>query len=112
MAGAVASASRAADVILPPTLVLDFLYLGIPLGLFAGIALLAGLTLTYRHMRRRGRGRAFSAAMGALVFCGGNLAIYLFWLNFLRVSPSERYHRDLPPAPAPSTTSTSVNGAP
>jgi hypothetical protein len=108
----IAASARAADVILPPTLLIDFLYLGFPMGIFAGIALLTALVLTYRHLRNRSRGRAFSAFIGALVFFAGNLAIYLFWLNFLRRSPSRDRDLEVPP-PRPttsSTTSTSSTG--
>ena len=57
MTNLLAKGALAADVIPPPTLVIDFLYLGIPLGLVAGALLLAAVVAVYRRQRQRGRSR-------------------------------------------------------
>ena len=96
--------SASADVMLPPTLVFDFLYLGWPLGLAAGVAIVAGAIAAYRRARARRRGRAFSGLMAALVVAGMNLASYVVWASFLRESPRERRFHDAPPAPSAVTS--------
>jgi Na+/H+ antiporter NhaA len=88
-------ARSASDVVLPPTLVIDFLYLGFPVGIAAGAAILAAMVAVYLRLRRRGRGRAFSALMAGVVLAGCNLAIYLFWLKVLWESPSRRRHHEV-----------------
>ena len=80
-----------ADVALPPTGVIDFLYFGIPLGLLAGAALVTGAVLLFRLLRRRGRGRLFACAMAALLFVGGNLVCYFSYFTFIR--PAQRAAR-------------------
>jgi hypothetical protein len=87
------SASAAhADVAPPPTLVADYLWLGLPLGPIAGLALLAAAVVLYRHLRRRGRGRLAAAVVGVAVFVAGNVVCYVLALSLRR-----RGAPDLPP---------------
>lgn len=90
-------ASAAADVMLPPTFVLDFLYLGFPVAIAAGAAIVAGAIAVYRRARRSGRGWALSTFLAALLVAGSNLACYVIWASFLRESPSARHFRETPP---------------
>ena len=75
MTNLLAKGALAADVIPPPTLVIDFLYLGIPLGLVAGALLLAAVVAVYRRQRQRGRSRVRAVLFGALTLFAGNLAL-------------------------------------
>lgn len=75
----------AADVLPPPTLVLDALYLG-PLGIGVWIVLLAAAVLTFRALRRRGRGRGLAIGLAILVFVVGDLAVYAAVISLGRSS--------------------------
>lgn len=70
-----APAVAAADVLPPPTLVLDSLHFGAP-GVAVMAILCAAAVLTFRALRRRGRGRAAALAVAVLVFVIGDLAAY------------------------------------
>jgi hypothetical protein len=67
-----------ADVALPPTFVIDFLYLGIPAGLIAGAALLAAVVSLIVVLRRRGLPIWAAAVAGLLVYGVANFGFYLY----------------------------------
>jgi hypothetical protein len=79
-----ARGAAAADVIAPPTLVLDWLHLGLPLGIVAGLVLLAASIGVGMHMRGRGRSLPASIGLGIGTFLAGDIAIYLLWVTLLR----------------------------
>jgi hypothetical protein len=93
----VASTARA-DMAPPPTFVVDFLWLGIPVGLFAGAALITGVVVLFRGLRKQGVNRFLSVAI-CLVLLGG--VNFLFYMYALRKSDEARANRKtfgLPPA--------------
>jgi hypothetical protein len=104
----VAMASTRADVLPPPTFVIDFLYLGFPLGIVAGVAIVAAAILVYRRARRRWR-RALSVFVTMLVVAAANFAIYLVVIDASREARSrrqlERMQRDQAPAVTAPTAS-------
>jgi hypothetical protein len=73
-----------ADVIPPPTLVVDFFWLGVPVGPVVGLALLVGAVFFYRRMRRAGRGRLRAGATVLAVFAACNLACYVWGIKHRR----------------------------
>jgi hypothetical protein len=73
-----------ADVISPPTLVLDFLFIGDVAGLLAGL-LLVGLTVAIAwRLRRSGKGWWKTLGLCSLFFVLGNFACYLLANTILR----------------------------
>ena len=81
-----------ADVLPPPTGVLDFVWLG-PVGVALGVAALALAVWVGRTQRRRGRGWGRSIGLAALVFVGLDLLAYALVLATF----SQRRERALPP---------------
>jgi hypothetical protein len=73
-----------ADVLPLPTFAVDYMYLGLPLGLFAGAALAALVVLFARWQRRAGRGWPRVVVLSALLFAAGNFVYYLIALGVLR----------------------------
>jgi hypothetical protein len=72
-----ASSLALADVLPLPTFAVDYVYLGLPLGLFAGAALLALVGFFARSQRKAGRGWPRVILLSALLFAAGNFVCYL-----------------------------------
>lgn len=66
-----------ADVALPPTFVIDFLFIG-PAGLIAGVALLAAVASLIIWLRRRGVPTWGAALLGLLLYGVANYGFYLY----------------------------------
>ncbi|MEZ4453660.1 MAG: hypothetical protein R3B09_29665 [Nannocystaceae bacterium] len=64
-----------ADVLPPPTLVLDSLYLGAP-GIAVLVVLVAAAVLTFRALRRRGWGLGLALGLALVGFVVADLVIY------------------------------------
>lgn len=98
------SGAASADVVAPPTLMFDFLHLGMPLGLLAVGGLLASTVLFARWLRRQGRGCLATLVLSTLLFAACNLACWLLYVAFLRQPRPEprEYQAPLPQeAPPP-----------
>ncbi len=87
-----ASRGAHADVIPPPTLVVDFFWLGWPVGPVVGLALLVGTVFLYRRLRKSGKSRLRAGAISLVLFAACNLACYVWGLGHRRRS----YPRPLP----------------
>lgn len=66
-----------ADVALPPTFVVDSVYLGPKLGIVVGLALCAAAITTGWWVRRKGQSLRVAIVLGLVLYAGLNFGVYL-----------------------------------
>jgi hypothetical protein len=88
------SAPLVADMVPPPTLILDSVYLGW-VGLLVLPSIVTAAVFTGRALRRRGRGRGLAIAAGVGVFVVLDLVAYFVGVTLMLDARREQFERDL-----------------
>jgi hypothetical protein len=97
-----------ADVFLPPIPVLDFAYLGFPLGVVVAVAVMGAIIGLVGFLRRRKIHGCLVAVAALLLFMAADCTAYMVGLHESgekRRRRREEMMNDAPPPPPPAATS-------
>jgi high-affinity Fe2+/Pb2+ permease len=88
----------------PPTFVIDFLYLGWPMGTVAGVCLALAVVGVFVVLRRKGLHIGLNIALCVVLFAAANFSLYVVALNKANEARLERIRKKdetplSPPAP-------------